>query len=413
MSHHCYERKTCRLCNSENINLMLSLTPTALCDEYLAVIREQSTFPLDLYQCSECQFIQLSHVVHPEEIYSDYIYLTTSSSDLKNHFESYADQVTQNLNLTDNKRVVDIGSNDGTLLGFFQKKGLSVLGVEPCKKIADYATEHGINTTPAFFDLSLARNIRSEFGSADLITLNNVFANIDDLSAFSDGLIELLSDEGVLIIESSYLLDMINHMVFDFIYHEHLSYFSIIPLERFFEKRNLRLIRIDHVATKGGSLRYYFARKTSSHKVDSSVCKLRTHEMNENINIDYFKAWNKKIEACRLQLTNAIAQYPGKKIVCYGASATSTTLIYHFQLQKYIDCLIDDNVRKVGTYSPGLHLPVRKLSDVTIDNNTVVIILAWRFADQIIKKLPQSVCAVIIPLPQVQIVSAQHVEKIA
>lgn len=410
MTENYYLRTTCRLCDSKQLKKVLALTPTALCDEYITIPKNQTIYPLDLFQCLDCQFVQTGYVVNPETIYSDYIYITTSSSDLRSHFSSYSHQVIQTLKLGENSIVVDIGSNDGTLLGFFKQNGCKVLGVEPCEKIAEDATSRGIETIPAFFDVLLSKKMKEQYGAADLITLNNVFANIDDLNTFTKGVEHLLADDGVLIIESSYLLDMVNNMVFDFIYHEHLSYFSILPLTRFFSKFNLKLIRVEHVATKGGSLRYYFARETSRHGVDPSVTIFSEKERQENINPSFFDRWDKKINRVKENLIAELNQHKGKKIVAYGASATSTTLIYHFGLQKYLHCLIDDNPRKVGTYSPGTHIPVKKLEEVFLDKNSVVLILAWRFWEAIYKKLSNSQCTVIIPLPSVRVMSPVTVE---
>ncbi|MCX7121820.1 MAG: class I SAM-dependent methyltransferase [Gammaproteobacteria bacterium] len=410
MTGNYYRRETCRLCDGKNLSNVLPLTPTALCDEYLNKLQNQPTYPLDLFQCNDCQFVQIEYVVNPETIYSDYIYVTTSSSDLSSHFASYANQVAGNLSLKGGNLVIDIGSNDGTLLSCFQQKGCSVLGVEPCEKIAENATSRGIETIPAFFDLSLAKSINAKHSAADLITLNNVFANIDNLREVTQGIEYLLADNGVLIIESSYLLDMVNNMVFDFVYHEHLSYFSILPLTRFFAKFKLKPIRFEHVPTKGGSLRYYFARESSEHLIDSSVKIFMQNEIHENVNPEYFSRWANKIEALKVNLISELAKHKGKKIVAYGASATSTTLIYHFGLDKYITNLIDDNSRKCGTYSPGLHIPVRQLADVKLDKDSVVLILAWRFQDAICKKLASFKSTLIVPLPTVKVITSDQLE---
>ncbi|OGT25447.1 MAG: methyltransferase [Gammaproteobacteria bacterium RIFCSPLOWO2_02_FULL_42_14] len=406
-----YTRKTCRLCDSKHLIKVLSLTPTALCDEYLKRIQNQPVYPLDLFQCDVCQFVQIEYVVNSETIYGDYIYITTSSSGLSAHFASYANQVINKLQLQAGDKVVDIGSNDGTLLNYFQQNGFRVLGIEPCNKIAEQATTRGIETISTFFNFELAKKIKKEYGAADLITLNNVFANIDDLTDFTKGLEYLLAKNGVLVIESSYLLDMAKNMVFDFIYHEHLSYFSILPITHFFAKFELRLIRVEPVATKGGSLRYYFSRELSQHSIDQSVAIFTQIEIRENINADFFNRWMYKIEALKKSLIVELEKHKDKKIFAYGASATSTTLIYHFCLAKYIHCLLDDNPRKVGTYSPGIHIPVKQLNDVMLNEDSVVIILAWRFYEMIYEKLTNFGCTVIIPLPSIRVLTAIQPSK--
>lgn len=398
-----YLRKDCRLCGSKDLAKVLPLAATALCDAYLKEKREQEVYQLDLFQCKNCGFVQIECVVEPEIIYRDYIYVTTSSSGLSSHFKDYANTVYDYLKLNSNNLVIDIGSNDGTLLSHFKAKGTKVLGIEPSIKIANDATSRGIETLPEFFNAELSKTIMNKYGSADLITINNLYANVDDLKSFTEEVVSVLSNEGVLVIESSYLLDMVDNMVFDFIYHEHLSYFSILPLISFFSKFDMHLICLEHVPTKGGSLRYYWARKTSSHKVDSSVAEFTQKEKEKQMDRHYFEKWNERINKVKSDLIQELDNCKGNTIVGYGASATSTTLIYHFELQKYLSFLIDDNPGKIGTFSPGLHIPIKSIKESELDEYTVLIILAWRFEKEIIFKLKDFKGKILIPLPEFRI----------
>ncbi|EMJ94903.1 methionine biosynthesis protein MetW-like protein [Leptospira kirschneri str. JB] len=396
-----YLKKDCRLCKSTELIKILPLTPTALCDAYLKNKKDQEIYPLDLFQCKKCGFVQIECVVDPEIIYRDYIYVTTSSSGLSSHFENYAKDVFENLNLKPNNLVMDIGSNDGTLLSYFKKKNVKVLGVEPSIKTAEEATQRGIETLPEFFNVDLAKKIKGKFGSVDLITINNLFANIDDLHSFVEGLEFLLSPQGVVVIESSYLGDMVDNMVFDFIYHEHLSYFSILPLIKFFDSFGLRLIHLQHVGTKGGSFRYYWARKNSIHSVSEEVSKFIEIEKEKNMNESYFKKYADRINKVKAELIQELEKSKGKKkIIGYGASATSTTLIYHFGLEKYVDYLVDDNPGKIDTYSPGLHIPVKHPDVLNSEGDAVLIVLAWRYFDLIRSKLKNQKLTLICPLPE-------------
>ncbi|EMN47051.1 C-methyltransferase C-terminal domain protein [Leptospira interrogans str. L1207] len=398
--NHFYLRKDCRLCKSKDLIKVLPLTPTALCDAYVKERKEQDVYPLDLFQCKNCGFVQIECVVDPEIIYRDYIYVTTSSSGLSNHFENYAKDVLEKLNLGAGSFVVDIGSNDGTLLSYFKARNAKVLGVEPSTKTAEDATNRGIETLPEFFDPNLARKIKEKVGQADLITVNNLYANIDDLHSFTEGLEYLLSPNGVIAIESSYLGDMVDNMVFDFIYHEHLSYFSILPLIKFFDSFGFRLIHLQHVGTKGGSFRYYWARKNSIHFVSEEVSKFIEIEKEKNMNESYFKKYADRINKVKAELIQELEKSKGKKqIIGYGASATSTTLIYHFGLEKYIDYLVDDNPGKIDTYSPGLHIPVKHPDVLNSEGDAVLIVLAWRYFDLIRSKLKNQKLTLICPLP--------------
>jgi SAM-dependent methyltransferase len=402
MKHH-YLREKCRLCDSKNLINVLPLAPTPLCDAYLKSPREQELYPLDLIQCNDCGFVQIECVVDPEIIYRDYIYVTTSSSGLSNHFQSYSAKVLEFLGLKPNSFVMDIGSNDGTLLGHFKARGNRVLGVEPSRKTAQNATERGIETLPEFFGPQVGKAIKEKYGSPDLITINNLFANIDDLQSFTSALEAILAPDGVLVIESSYLADMVDNMVFDFIYHEHLSYFSILPLVNFFAKFNMRLINVERVDTKGGSLRYYWAKNTSQHEVNASVDVWINAEKDKKIDGNYFAKYRERINQEKTHLIAELDRHRGTKIIGYGASATSTTLIYHFGLNKYLDLLIDDNPAKVDTFSPGCHIPVKRLADADLPSAGALVILAWRYKNEIIPKLKNFAGAIVTPLPQIEI----------
>jgi hypothetical protein len=395
-----YIRKSCRLCDSNNIKVVLPLQKSPLCDAYLELPKKQKFYNLNLCLCNECGFSQIDTVIDPEIIYRDYIYVTTSSPGLQAHFEKYALEVCNFLNLDKSKLTVDIGSNDGTLLKVFQKFNHNVLGIEPSVKAASSANENGIETLSEFFDIGLANAIVDQYGKASLITINNLFANVDNLNEFVEGINVLLDSNGVLVIESSYLLDMIDNMVFDFIYHEHLSYFSILPLVRFFKQFDMRLIHVNEVGTKGGSLRYYWARNNSKWNPSLNVKELSLREVKAGINTEKFKDYETRIEAVKFQLLEFLEKHKEEKIVGYGASATSTTLISHFELHKYFSYLVDDNVDKVNTFSPGYHVPVYSPKKLINDKPDIIVILAWRFKGEIINKLDNIFYGnVVVPLP--------------
>ena len=237
MKNNYYLRDKCRLCSSKDQNLVLPLKPTALCDAFITSKKlkiSQTIFPLDLYQCNKCGHVQISCIIDPETIYEDYIYVSSSSLDLSTHFKKYADTVIKKIKLDENSLIIDIGSNDGIFLKNFINYGMRVLGIEPAGDIVQEAQKNGVETIQGYFTSDFAREIIKDYGYGGLVTVNNLFANIDLLEDFVIGIKKILKNDGVLIIEASYLLDMIQNMVFDYIYHEHLSYFSIKPLKKFF-----------------------------------------------------------------------------------------------------------------------------------------------------------------------------------
>ena len=401
-----YRKKNCRLCKSINLKYAIKFNKSPLCDDYAKKNKLQNFYDLNLCYCSDCDFVQIDTVINPNIIYKNYIYETKSSITLKKHFREYSSDLLSFLNFNKSDLIVDIGSNDGTLLNFFKPK-CKILGIEPAKKIALNATRKGIETLPLYFNTINAKKIKKTYGSAKLISINNLFANVDNLSEFTRSLKILLDNEGVIVIESSYLFDMIKNMVFDFIYHEHLSYFSIIPLSKYFNQFGFKLIRIKKVSSKGGSLRYFFARIESSFKIDKSVKNLSKLELKKNISLLTFKKFNKKIESIKFKLNNFLNKNFHSNIIGYGASATTTTKISHFELNKFLKYLVDDNKDKINTYSPGYKIPVLAFNSIKEKKPDIIIIFAWRYYDAIINKLKKNKIKniqIIVPLPKFRII---------
>src|SRR5712691_7734757 len=260
MSANYRHRSTCRLCESRALDLAFKLNPSPPVDSYVTqsqLREEQECFPMDLYLCRSCGHAQLLDVVSPALLFGNYIYTTTSAPGLVEYFQDYAQKVCARLQPRRGSLVVDIGSNDGTLLAFFKERGLTVLGVDPATDIAMAATQRGMETLPEFFDSRVAGDILRSRGVAAIVTANNVFAHADNLGDMADGIRTLLSPDGVFVFEVSYLLDMLNNMVFDFIYHEHLSHHSVKPLKRFLRQHELHLFGVERTPSKGGTIRCF------------------------------------------------------------------------------------------------------------------------------------------------------------
>ena len=403
-----YIADKCRFCESEELELALSLAPSPMCDKYLHKKKSQEVFPLDLYLCSECGLSQVTCVVDPEYIYMDYISgIYHSSSGLINHFKTFAEDVLNRFYELKPSTVLDIGSNEGILLNHFKERGLRVLGVEPAKEISLIANKLGINTLETYFNSVTASQITSKYGLFDIITINNLFANIDNVIDFVEALKATLSPEGLIIIESAYLGDMLKNNMFDFIYHEHLSCITIVPLERLFNKYGMKLVDLQPISPKGGSMRYYFAHNDSTRESTKEVIKYRNIEIEGKFNTKVmFDKLNNNIVEARNDLFTYLINNRNKKIIGYGASATSTTFLYHFGVGSYLDSLVDENIGKIGTFSPGLHLKVYDPEYIYSNQADVIIIIAWRFADSIIEKLKDFKGEIIIPLPEFKIIKS-------
>ena len=409
----CVRRDSCRLCGSKDIELVMKCKPTPLADAYIfedKLNTKQDVFPLDLFLCKKCSLVQLADCVDPEVIYEEYVYRTVTSPGLVNHFNRYCDSVIKCVNPNKGALVVEIGSNDGTLLNFFKSKGMRVLGIDPARAIAKKAAESGIETLPEFFNIDLARKIKKEKGSADIIIANNVIANIDNLDELIKSIHELLAPCGVFVFETGYLVGLIENMVFDNIYHEHLCYYSVMALDSFFKNNNMELINVVREPTKGGSLRGFVQFKEGLRPVSGRVKELIDFE--KKLGVDKsgaYKDFAAKINSEKEKLLKLLEDLKakGKTIVGYGASHSVTTFIHHFDIGKMLDFIVDDNSLKQNTFSPGYHIPVFASQEIYKRKPDYILILAWRFYEAIINKhraFLKNGGHFIVPLPEFKVI---------
>jgi SAM-dependent methyltransferase len=409
---HVSRRTVCRLCGSGSLELVLPLEPTPLADSYLPPERASESlerYPLDLHMCRACGHVQLLTVIDPRYLYRDYVYLTSSSPGLVEHYRKYAAHVVDRLHLPAGALALEIGSNDGTLLGFFKLHGLKVLGIDPAVDTAAAATARGLETLPIFFTAETGARIRADYGPAAVLAANNVFAHADELGDVADGIANVLAPDGVFVFEVGYLLDLVENMVFDWIYHEHLCYHAVTPLDRFLRRHGLELIDVERNHSKGGSIRAYAQPLNGPRPIAPAVGALKALEASLQLQDPAtFRAFGDRIAAVKQELRALLAGYKaaGKSIAGFGASATVTTLAFHFGLGEFIEFLVDDNPAKQQTVSPGYHLPVLPSAALLERRPDVVVILAWRFADMIVAR-QQSYAAAggrfVVPLPTVQV----------
>lgn len=380
--------KRCRLCGSYDLKLVFDLGRSALCDQYLKKKTIQKFFPLRLMLCGNCKLSQIDTTINKEYIYKDYIYETKTSPTLDKHFHNYAKIVKKKLRLNHKDLVLDIGSNDGNLLKHFKNLKINILGVEPASKICKIANKNKIPTIVGFFGKKVVKKIISSYKKPKVITINNLFANVDDLKKFTDDLLNLIDDDGSIIIETSYLGKIIENRVFDWIYHEHLSYFSVAPLNKFFKRKGFILHDIDESDSKGGSIRFYFTKEKKNMKVNPLIKKIITREKNKKYySISTFKKFKKIIDIQKEKINQFFSKNNNKKIVGFGASATTTTLLSYFNISKSIKYIIDDNQYKINTYSPGFNIPVKSISELNKNLPDLFVIFAWRYQLLIKKRL--------------------------
>jgi SAM-dependent methyltransferase len=408
-------RDRCRLCDSKHLELALPIAASPIADAYVPAERlneQQDTYPLDLYLCTECGHVQNIDVVNPEILFRDYIYVTSSSMGLVEHYRRYADEVVSQFDVKPGALALEIGSNDGSLLNFFKAKGLKVLGVDPARRIAEEATARGVPTLPEFFGSKLAERLRKENGPATLIAANNVFAHADNLADIVRGIHTMLADDGVFIFEVSYLPDIVDRFLFDTVYHEHVSYHSIIPLAKFFEGLGMQLFDVQRIGSKGGSIRGFAQRAPEGRQaVTSRVTELIAEEKRRGFHQPaIYREYGAAIAARKAAVTKVVdeARAQGKTVAGYGASTTVTTLMWHFDLAQKLEFLVDDNPLKHGLFAPKCHLPVLPSDELYTRRPDYVLILAWNFAEPIMKRHQRYISeggTFVIPLPELKIVS--------
>jgi SAM-dependent methyltransferase len=409
----CHRRTTCRLCGGKRLTPVLQLAPTPPANAFVSrdeLDKPQPCFPLDVFFCENCCHIQLLDVVNPSVLFENYVYVSGTSPAFVAHFESYARGILTRFKPAPGSLVIDIGSNDGTLLRFFQQAGMKVLGVDPARNIATEATRNGIPTLAAFFNPKLAAEIRAQHGAVAIITANNVFAHIDNLESIVEGIRTLLAPDGVFVFEVSYLVDVFEKTLFDTIYHEHLDYHSVKPLVPFFKRLGMELIEAVRVDSHGGSLHGIAQLKGGPRPVGRSVAEAIAYE--EKLGFDRaetFRQFGQNIDALKNDLGKLLRELKakGKKIAGFGAPAKATTLMYHFEIgPDLIDFIVDDSPLKQNLFTPGYHVPVVPSAVMYEQKPDYVLMLAWNFAEPLMKRHQPYTDAgghFIVPIPQLKI----------
>ncbi len=406
-------RKTCRLCHSDKLTIGLPMQPTPIGDNYLTAAALQSReeiFNLDLYLCEACGQVQLRDVVSPELLYPAFPYVTSVSVGLPEHFRKFAGDLMGEQGIAAGSFVVEIGSNEGPMLRAFKERGCRILGIEPAAEIARAATAAGVPTLPRYFTPELAREVRAEHGHATVIAANNVLANIDDLDAVMEGFKLLLARDGILVLETSYWRDVVGKGLIDTIYHEHISYFSVAPLHAFFHRHGMQLIDSQWNSNKGGSIRLTVQWSGGTRAVNPSVARQIALEQREKIHaLATLAAGRRRLNELTGQLQTALGDFQraGKSVTGYGASVGTTTMLYELKLGSLVKELFDDNTRKHGKFSPGLHLPCVPAGNLDASRPDYVVVFAWRYLEQIQKKHPRYGPGrghYVLPLPELKII---------
>ncbi len=408
-----YKRTDCRLCGSAALECVLKLTPTPPANAMVAETEKdkaQDVYPLDVYRCADCGHLQLLDIVDPNVLFKHYLYVSSTSQVMVNYLEEQCAAIVRRLGLKSGDLIVEIGSNDGTLLRFFKGLGMRVVGVDPAANLAPDSAD--IETITDFFSESVGQRIREKYGAAKAICAYNVCAHIDDLRSVIAGVRVLLAPEGQFVFEVGYLLDVLRKTLFDTIYHEHVDFHHVEPLKRFFSDNGLRLLHAERSDIQGGALVGYVG--AADRQEDQSVDELISLEHAAGIHrSDTFRQWGQMIgqRGMELMLLLRGLKAKGKSIAAYGATAKATTLMYHFGLDgSILDFIVDDNELKQGLYTPGLHIPVYAPDLLYVKRPDYVLVLAWNFAESIVKKHKHFAgdhSRFIIPLPNLVLIGAE------
>ena len=377
----------CRSCNGQNLKRVISLGYQPLANNLLrSKNSECELYPLEMNYCQACYNCQLSVVVDPKKMFTNYLYTTSTSTPMIKHFKDAAYKYVEEFKLKSKKSyIIDVGSNDGIALKPFKELGFkNILGIEPAKNLSREANKKKIKTFNGFLDNKNLKRIKK---NADLILASNVFAHSDELKVMADCMLKLLKNSGTIIIEVQYLLNTLKDLTFDNIYHEHYNYWSLTSLINFFKNFEGKIFRAERISTHGGSLRIY-VKKGKKIKIENNVKNLLKEEEKFGIkNYNTYLEFAKKVYKIRDNVIKNISKLKSdnKSIVGYGSPAKATTALNFFGISNEIECIVEDNKLKQGKFLPGMKIPIKSKKKIK-EKPDCALVLAWNFFEEIKKR---------------------------
>lgn len=398
--------KHCRLCNSGNIETVLNFGLVPLANSYpTSQNQEEQYYPLTVMKCKDCGHVQLRETVAPEILFAKYSYASSDSPALIKHFHEFACTVTSKLGLTEYDSILEVGCNDGILLKELVKLGfVNLYGIEPADNIAERAMGIGAVILNRFWNADTSKYVRDNHGRMSLVCANNVFAHVADVEGMARGVADILTEDGVFVFENAYLLDTIKGLYFDQVYHEHLQYYGIQPLQKFLARFDLEIFDIEHVSTQGGSFRIYAKRKKSDKwsiqpSVEQWVDAERAYNLYET---STYKEFEEKFTGLANKMKNFMIEWlhAGQTISCYGCPAKFALFSKVFHLtSQHIQYVVDDSPLKFGCFSPGKRIPIVNGEHFKKNPTDICIVAVWNMADSVIARNPDYKGKWIIPLP--------------
>lgn len=367
-------------------------------------------YPLHAYVCDRCFLVQLEEFESPSHIFSDYAYFSSYSTSWLEHSERYVESTISLLGLSATSLVVEIASNDGYLLQYFEKRNIPILGIEPAANVAKVAQERGIPTVVAFFGVTLAETLSRQGTRPDLVVANNVLAHVPNINDFVGGIKILLSDRGTATFEFPHLLKLIEFNQFDTMYHEHFSYFSLLTVVKIFAHHGLSVYDVEEISTHGGSLRIFVAHdgtRAASERVQALIDRELSLGMDQ---IETYAMFEMRVSAAKRALLSFLieAKNAGKRIVGYGAAAKGTTLLNYCGVRTdFLDFIVDLNPHKQGRFLPGCHIPIAAPEAILRARPDYMLILPWNIKDEIMSQLSYTRewgAKFVVPIPHIEVI---------
>ena len=384
--------RECLVCRGREVEMFLDLGKTALANQFLRcdeIDLEEEMYPLRVGFCHGCGHVQLLDPVPPRAMFENYLYISSASDTLKNHLWNLSDTLSRRYSLAAGDLVVDIGCNDGTLLEGFKRQGVHTLGVDPAVNLAGFAAGKGINRHSDLFTENSAAEIVSRWGKASLITATNTFPHIQDLQDFIQGIKIALKSGGVFVIEMHYLLDLIEQAAFDTIYHEHVSYWALGPMQRLFRDNGMTIVDAERIPLHHGQLRVHVQREGEGEvqsRVDEVVAAEKAAGLDRCETYARFAEQTWKIKNDLREALGSMAR-DGRRVAGYGAPAKGNTLLGFLDIgPELLPYIVDRSPLKQGLYTPGTHIPVVAPDRLLIDQPDYLLLLAWNFTDEIMEQ---------------------------
>ncbi|MEK7450733.1 MAG: class I SAM-dependent methyltransferase [Patescibacteria group bacterium] len=387
--------KKCRICTSAELFDVIDLGDQPIPNGFLSkkdLSKKEPRYPLVVCFCNNCSLLQLRYLVKPEVMFKNYLYIPSSSKTRVEHFRKLAECIKSIVKLDDKSLVIDIGSNDGSLLICFKNLGARVLGIDPAKNLVKIAVLNGIETVEGYFDSKLALRAAKKYGKARAILSTNTIAHIPNLNEVLKGASILMEKEGIFVMQFPYVMDLLDKNLFDTIYHEHLSYFSLKSLLKLSEKSDLGIFDIQRNDLDGGAIRVFWKKgEGTRNKINKkNINKILGEEKRYGLyKKETYSKFADRIKALKIDFLQKINYLKKKKkrIVGYGAAAKANVLLNYFGLDtKTIDYIVDSTPYKQGLFTPGTHIPIYSEEKIYDNIPDYILIFAWNFSQEIIKK---------------------------